>query len=402
MMRPVPIGAQGHDERAFAGSSVKKQVRLSLLLVVVLVLVSCVGTRPERDAVEAGAPPGAEATHPNFLIVMADDQAHSTYDRSLMPTVFSDIVDEGMAFDRAYINTPLCCPSRAQTLTGLYEHHTAVADNGSNPLDRPTIVEALHGTGYRTMLAGKYLNSAGRERRPEFDDWNCYGSTSTGYSLRDPVINVNGTNTRFTGYTTDILAGKVRNFVASTPADQPFFALYTPTSPHTPADDDRYASLPVAPHRPPSYDEDVGADGKPAYLARTPTQRREQGHHRPRARGHDPRVPRSTTPSRRSSTASGPAPTTPSSSTCPTTAGSTASTGGSTRWCRTRSRSGCRSRSATRPSPRRAAAPRRKRSCRTSTSRRRWPTSPASRGAWTGGRSCPCSTDRRRRSGTAR
>jgi hypothetical protein len=53
-------------------------MRLSLLLVVVLVLVSCVGTRPERDAVEAGAPPGAEATRPNFLTVMANDQAHST------------------------------------------------------------------------------------------------------------------------------------------------------------------------------------------------------------------------------------------------------------------------------------------------------------------------------------
>ncbi len=63
-----------------------------------------------------------------------------------------------MLFKRAYVNTSLCCPSRAQILTGLYEHHTGV-DANTVPLERPTIVEALHDVGYRTMLAGKYLNS---------------------------------------------------------------------------------------------------------------------------------------------------------------------------------------------------------------------------------------------------
>src|SRR5688572_30358348 len=122
---------------------------------VVAVLVAC-------------EPPPADP-RPNVLIVMSDDQAHSTYNRSLMPGVFSELVDEGVAFDRAYINTPLCCPSRAQTLTGLNEHHSGVTDNQSQPLDRPTIVEAVQAAGYRTMLAGKYLNSDSCRPRPEFD-----------------------------------------------------------------------------------------------------------------------------------------------------------------------------------------------------------------------------------------
>jgi arylsulfatase A-like enzyme len=223
------------------------------------------GTRPQ--SVAAGP---AATTRPNVLVVMADDQPFGMYSRELMPTVFSQIVDQGVAFDRAYINTPLCCPSRAQTLTGLFEHNTGVADNQSEPLARPSIVEALKSAGYRTMLAGKYLNSANCNPRPEFDRWSCYSKTSTGYSLVNPVINVDGKLAPFTGYTTDILAGMVNDFVASTPADQPFFALYTPTSPHLPADDPRYASLPVAPNRPQSFDEDVVAAHKPAYLRPTP------------------------------------------------------------------------------------------------------------------------------------
>ena len=147
-----------------------------------------------------------------------------------------------------------------------------MADNGSNPLDRPTIVEALDGAGYRTMLAGKYLNSVGCERRPEFDEWDCYGTTGTGYSLKDPIINVNGTNTRFTGYTTDILAGKVQGLRGARPRWTSRSSPCTPRRrPHTPADDDRYASLPVAPAPAAVLRRGRrGPSGKPSYLDRTP------------------------------------------------------------------------------------------------------------------------------------
>ena len=56
----------------------------------------------------------------------------------------------------------------------------------------------------------------------------------------NPCINEDGTWTQFDGYQTDILADRVVEFIQSTPADQPFFAMYTPTTPHMPADDPRY------------------------------------------------------------------------------------------------------------------------------------------------------------------
>jgi len=211
-------------------------------------------------------PPDAR---PNVLIILSDDQAWSTFSPTLMPTVYSQIVAQGALFTSGYVDTPVCCPSRAEILTGLYGHHTNVIYNIS-PLRKPTIVRALHDAGYRTGLFGKYLNSWPCWRRPEFDRWVCSGSGKSDYSLVDPTLNVDGQWQKFDGYTTDILAGFLSDFVASTDPGQPFFALYAPTSPHLPANDDRYRSLPVDPPRSPSYDEPTFMDRKPHYMWRGP------------------------------------------------------------------------------------------------------------------------------------
>lgn len=211
----------------------------------------------------------ASTDRPNVLIVLVDDQPVSTFTRALMPNVYGQIVDRGVKFSRGYVASSLCCPSRAELLTGLYENHTGV-DRNKVPLTRPTITEALHDAGYRTMLAGKYLNSWPCTPRPEWDQWVCAGEGPTGYSQTNPTLEVNGEWQSFTGYQTDVLASLVEDFIASTPASQPFFALYAPTSPHIPADDPRHDALPVDLTHPPSYDEDVNATGKPAWVRRPP------------------------------------------------------------------------------------------------------------------------------------
>ena len=169
------------------------------------------------------------------------------------------------------MNTSLCCPSRAQILTGLFEHHTGV-DANAVPLGRPTIVEALHDVGYRTMLAGKYLNSWDTcGPRPEFDRWACVGAPlPSSYSLLNPWINEDGEWQHRNGYQTDILADDVVDFIDSTPDDQPFFAMYTPTSPHLPADDPRYDSMSVTPPHGPSFDQNTLTTKSPLYARREP------------------------------------------------------------------------------------------------------------------------------------
>ena len=212
--------------------------------------------------------PGLGATsvaRPNILLMVSDDQAYSTFNRALMPTVFGQIVDKGIQFDRQYVGSALCCPSRGEIMTGLYEHNSGV-DSNALQLTRPTIVDALKLSGYRTAMAGKYLNSHPcGTRRTEYDLWVCQGNDSSSYSLVNPRLNVNGTWVNNTGVAPEILANHLKNFIASTPATQPFFAVYTPTSPHMPANDPRYASMPVSPYRPLSYNENTTLGNKPAY-----------------------------------------------------------------------------------------------------------------------------------------
>ncbi len=225
----------------------------------------------DRPTTPYGSRAAATATRPNILLLVSDDQAWSTFSRDLMPSTYRELVDQGILLKRAYVNTSLCCPSRAQMLTGLFEHHTGV-DTNAVPLGRPTIVEALHDVGYRTMLAGKYLNSWETcGPRPEFDRWACVGAPApSSYSLLNPWINEDGEWHQRSGYQTDVLADDVVDFIGSTPDDQPFFALYAPTTPHLPADDPRYDSMSVSPPHGPSFDQDTLTVKSPVYSRRGP------------------------------------------------------------------------------------------------------------------------------------
>ena len=91
------------------------------------------------------------------------------------------------------------------------------------------------------MLAGKYLNSWETcGPRPEFDRWACVGAAAAFLVRLAQPLDQRGRNwVQRSGYQTDILADDVVHFIESTPDDQPFFAMYTPTSPHLPADDFR-------------------------------------------------------------------------------------------------------------------------------------------------------------------
>jgi N-acetylglucosamine-6-sulfatase len=210
------------------------------------------------------------ANRPNILVLVSDDQPLSMFTRRLMPSLFENVVDRGMRFDRFYVNSPVCCPSRSEIMTGLNEQHTGVDDNGAALL-RPTIVEALDDLGYRTVLSGKYVNSHPcSQPRPEFDAWLCQGQGPFGYELTDPTLHLNGRSIDYTGYTTEIQADYLVDQIRLSEPGQPFFAMYTPPSPHLPAHDDRYASMPVPWTVPPNFDEDTQTRRKPFYMRRGP------------------------------------------------------------------------------------------------------------------------------------
>ena len=80
-----------------------------------------------------------------------------TYGHPLVQTPNMDrLAAEGVTFENAYCNSPLCCPSRMSFMTGRYVHQIRAWDNAS-PLasDAVTWAHVLGAVGYDVVLSGK-------------------------------------------------------------------------------------------------------------------------------------------------------------------------------------------------------------------------------------------------------
>jgi len=63
---------------------------------------------------------------------------------------------DGVRFDRAYTNCPICAPARAAMIAGCYTSTIGTYDNGSNfPADIPTLAHFLRDNDYEVMVSGK-------------------------------------------------------------------------------------------------------------------------------------------------------------------------------------------------------------------------------------------------------
>jgi choline-sulfatase len=66
------------------------------------------------------------------------------------------LAGDGVVFENAYCNSPLCAPSRASLITGRLPSEIGVYDNGAElPASVPTLAHHLRDRGYLTCAAGK-------------------------------------------------------------------------------------------------------------------------------------------------------------------------------------------------------------------------------------------------------
>ena len=206
---------------------------------------------------------------PNFLIIVTDDQRFDSME--YMPNTQKMIFDQGVTFTNGFITTPLCCPSRASILTGMYAHNHGVTENDIK-LNYTTFMEIMNKNGYYTGLIGKYLNSWKGEQRPEYDYWVSYFRGETRYYR--PDLNVQGEWIRHEGqYITYVFGDYIIDFLRiSDKQDKPFVLFFAPNAPHepvTPAIEDEKLLLDLPPHRPPNFNEADISD-KPEWLANKP------------------------------------------------------------------------------------------------------------------------------------
>jgi choline-sulfatase len=100
------------------------------------------------------------AAPPNVLIVMTDQHApiySGPYGHPRVATPAMDrLAREGVTFEHAYCNTPLCAPGRFSFMTGRYVHHHGIWDNATPmPSDAATWAHRLRARGYDAVLSGK-------------------------------------------------------------------------------------------------------------------------------------------------------------------------------------------------------------------------------------------------------
>jgi N-acetylglucosamine-6-sulfatase len=233
---------------------------------------------PKPAKVAPTPSPAAVAPTPNIVLFLTDDQRYDTLEH--MPIVQREMVERGINFTNAYATTPLCCPSRASILTGLYAHNHGVLANegprgGWRRFDpRSTLATWLQGNGVRTMLFGKYLNLYANEGVPQgWTEW--FAIWDTGHKYYDYTVNNNG-DVRVYGdkqkwYSADLLAQKAASAVRREPK-RPFFLYLAFDGPHAPATPARpdlksFASQPL--QQPPSYNEADVSD-KPSWVQQLP------------------------------------------------------------------------------------------------------------------------------------
>lgn len=191
--------------------------------------------------IERGQPLGQK---PNLILVYTDDQTYT----SLAAMPFMSQRKDWYIFDKAFINNPVCCPSRATVLTGLWSHHTGVEATGGAPIfdDTSTLATWLNNAGYRTGMFGKYhLGSVDETAKtnetfipPGWDEWYSWRGLTASNTYYDYTLNENGTLVEYGSnpedYSTDVLANKVIDFIKESDGVEPFFIYFTPRAPHNP------------------------------------------------------------------------------------------------------------------------------------------------------------------------
>ena len=118
---------------------------------------------------------------PNILWYCTDQQRFDTIGALGNPHVRTPVIDQlvrdGVSFTHTYCQSPICTPSRASFMSGLYPSrvHNTRNGNATFPSWPPVISKLMADAGYECGLIGKFhLQSSGRRTEPRIDDGFSY------------------------------------------------------------------------------------------------------------------------------------------------------------------------------------------------------------------------------------
>jgi choline-sulfatase len=194
---------------------------------------------------------------PNILLIMADQiaaPALPVYGHTVVKAPHLEaLAAQGVVFDAAYCNFPVCAPSRFSMLTGMLATRIGAYDNAAEfPASYVTIPHYLRALGYHTALAGKMHfigpdQLHGYHERLTTDiigsdfaltaDWSeTVPSSPAGATLKTVLDAGHCVRSLQIDYDDEVEHCAIQKLydLARTPEQQPFFLTVSFTHPHAP------------------------------------------------------------------------------------------------------------------------------------------------------------------------
>lgn len=140
-----------------------------------LLAAACLAVAALPHAQTQPRPKIGSAARPNIVLIIADDLNNSlgTYGVPVRTPNLDALAARGVRFDRAYVQYPLCNPSRASFLSGRRPATTRVTTNGIHPRahmkDVVFLPQHFRQHGYFTARVGKIFHVS-RNYRVNMDD----------------------------------------------------------------------------------------------------------------------------------------------------------------------------------------------------------------------------------------
>lgn len=185
---------------------------------------------PRPEAAAAQPPP-----RPSILLVYCDDLRFDILAAPAPFPAFQRLAAGGVRFDRSYVTTSRCCPSRATLLTGRPMGETGVRTNKPRRMpDMVTLPEVARAQGYRTAWFGKWHLPAPEDAAPPgFDQWAGYPGPGKHFGQ---VFTDEAGASITTGpevHQADWVFERAVRFLEEA-GEEPFFLVVAPKNPHTP------------------------------------------------------------------------------------------------------------------------------------------------------------------------
>lgn len=199
--------------------------------------------------------PSRDATRPNILFVLSDDQGYWAMgcagNAELRTPHLDRLARTGIRLDNLYCASPVCSPARASLLTGRIPSQHGVHDwlrAGNSPAEPDKggrLTEYLRGmTGYTDILAaqgwtcgfsGKWHLGDCPHPQKGFSFWDVHARGGGPY-YNAPMIR-DGQEVAVPGYVTDVITDNALRFLESQrDAAEPFYLGVHYTAPHSPWD----------------------------------------------------------------------------------------------------------------------------------------------------------------------